>query len=66
MKADPDFGDAVGHLRIRECTMEDVDLFNCSIIRSPTSHQGVDMSAAEEKNAVCIVDTNAIQEILNI
>ena len=66
MKADPDFGDAVGCLRIRECTMEDVDLFNCSIICSPTSHQAVDMSAPEEKNAVCIVDTNAIQEILNI
>ena len=66
MKSDPDFGDAVGRLRIRECTEDDVNIFNSLIIRSAMNEQGVDMGSPEEKNAVSIVDTNAIREILNI
>lgn len=65
MKSDPKYGDAVQHLRTRECTLADVDLFNSRVVRSAMNPSGVDMSKASNYNASVIVTTNKLREVLN-
>jgi len=43
MKHDPEYGVAVQRLRVRECTVEDVDLFNSRLVKSVTNDNGMDM-----------------------
>ena len=66
MKSDPEYADAVLRLRTRDCTIEDVDLFNSRLIKSASHPDGVDMSGPENQNAAVIVQTNIIREILNM
>ncbi|KAG2352758.1 hypothetical protein BDR07DRAFT_1383930 [Suillus spraguei] len=65
MKEDPEYGDAVNHLRVRKCTEEDVDLFNSRLIKSATHQNGIDMGDPENFNAAAIVGTNELWEVLN-
>jgi hypothetical protein len=66
MKGDPAYGLAVSHLRTRECTLEDVDLFNSRVIRSAAKENGIDMSLPDNFQAAAIVRTNLLRETLNI
>jgi hypothetical protein len=66
MKGDPGYGAAVRRLRKRECTLEDVDLFNLRVIKSATVEDGVDMSLPEYASAAAIVRTNLLRETLNV
>lgn len=65
MKDDPEYGDAVCRLRTRECTIDDVDLFNSRVIRSPSWPNGVDMSTDGNFDATAIVARNNLREVLN-
>ena len=55
MKGDPEYGAAVQRLRIRECTFEDVELFNSRVIKSATKEDGVDMGEPCHFAAAAIV-----------
>ena len=64
MKEDPEFAAAVGRLRVRECNLGDVDLFNTRVIKSVRNPHGLDMSG-DRQNATMLVGTNFIRELLN-
>jgi len=66
MKEDPAYGSAVCRLRTRECTLEDVDLFNSRVIKSAANETGIDMSFPTNFEAAAIVRTNLLRETLNI
>jgi len=66
MKRDPGYADAVLRLRSRNCTFEDVDLFNSRVIRSATHPNGIDMSTSDNQGAAIIVKTNIMRQILNV
>ena len=66
MKGDPEYGAAVQRLRIRECTFEDVELFNSRVIKSATKEDGVDMGEPCHFAAAAIVRTNLLRETLNL
>jgi len=66
MKGDPEYGEAVNRLRRRDCTDEDVDLFNSRLVRSASNPGGIDMSCAVNVNATAIVMTNETREMLNL
>jgi hypothetical protein len=65
MKEDPAYAESVNRLRVRQCTPDDVDLFNSRLIRSANHPEGVDMGDEENWEAAAIVTTNALREILN-
>jgi hypothetical protein len=65
MKLDPEYADAVSRLRVRECTYEDVELFNSRVIRSADNSIGIDMGSAPNIEAAAIVTTNNVREALN-
>jgi hypothetical protein len=62
MKDDPEYGDAVNHLRTRKCSLDDVDLFNSRVIKSASNENGVDMGSDEN---LAIVNTNLLRESIN-
>ena len=64
MKGDPEFAAAVERLRIRECNLGDVELFNERVVRSTRHPHGLDMSG-ERQTATMLVGTNFIRELLN-
>lgn len=66
MKTDPEYGAAVCRLRTRECTFEDVELFNTRVVKSTANKNGIDMSLPENESAAAIVRTNILREILNV
>jgi len=66
MKDDPEYGAAVTRLRMRECTLEDMDLFNSRVIKSAAKENGIDMSLTENFSATAIVKTNLVRENLNV
>ena len=66
MKDDPAYATAVTHLRTRECTLDDVDLFNTRVIKSITNENGIDMSIEDNFNATAIVPTNLLRQTMNI
>jgi hypothetical protein len=65
MKDDPEYGQAVMCLRSRNCTPEDVDLFNSRVTKSLNNPGGIDMGNDENINATAIVTTNELREVLN-
>ncbi|KAG1779377.1 hypothetical protein EV702DRAFT_966447, partial [Suillus placidus] len=65
MKSNPEFGEAVHRLRLRQCTFEDVDLFNSQLIRSANNPDCVDLGDGTNQSAAAIVATNVLQEVLN-
>lgn len=66
MKSDVEYGAAVNRLRIRECTRDDVKLFNSRVIKSIDKPNGVDMAATDNFEAAAIVKTNRVREPLNV
>lgn len=66
MKNDPEYGAAVKRLRTRQCTLDDVELFNTCVIKTAANKNGVDMSIPENAGASAIVRTNILREILNL
>jgi hypothetical protein len=64
MKEDPEFAAAVGRLRVRECNVGDVELFNERVIKSARNSRGLDMSGDRQK-ATMLVGTNFVRELLN-
>jgi hypothetical protein len=44
MKDDKEYATAVTHLRTRECTTTDIDLFNTRVLKSACYENGIDMS----------------------
>jgi len=65
MKHDPEYGVAVQRLRVRECTVEDVDLFNSRLVKSVTNDNGMDMGKPDNFSVAAIVRTNLLRETLN-
>lgn len=65
MKGDTAYGDAVQRLRTRECTIEDLDLFNSRVIASAAYPNGVDLFNENGHEAAVIVSTNKLREALN-
>ena len=66
MKDDPEYATAVTHLQTRECTFEDVDLFNTHVIKSIINENRIDMSLEDNFNAMPIVPTNLLRQNMNI
>ena len=66
MKDDIEYATAVTHLRTRECTITDLELFNTRIIKSAGYEHGIDMSNNDNFYATAIVRTNLLRETMNI
>jgi hypothetical protein len=66
MKGDPQYARAVNRLRTRECTLEDMELFNSRVIKSATNEDGIDMGLDINSAATAIVHTNLLRETLNL
>jgi hypothetical protein len=66
MKKDPEYATAVSHLHTRECTLEDVDLFNTRVIKSANNKTGINMSTVDNFEATAIVRTNLLRVTMNI
>jgi len=64
MKGDPEFAAAVERLRVRECNLGDVELFNERVVRSTRHPNGLDMSG-EHQTATMLISTNFVRELLN-
>ena len=64
MKEDPEFAAAVGRLRVRECNLGDVELFNERVVKSIRNPHGLDMSG-DRQMATMLVCTNFTRELLN-
>jgi hypothetical protein len=65
MESDVEYATAVTHLRTRECTLFDVDLFNTCVIKSANCESGIDMSVGDGFNATAIVPTNLLRQTMN-
>ncbi|KAF5333957.1 hypothetical protein D9758_017594 [Tetrapyrgos nigripes] len=65
MAEDPDYGAAVLRLRNRECTQDDVDLFNSRRIKSWDHITGLVLDQLEHYNTSAIVATNLKRQVLN-
>jgi len=65
MKGDSEYGNAVSRLRVRKCTLEDLELFNTRVIKSANYINGVNMTTGDNHQVVAIVATNAVREVLN-
>ena len=64
MKEDPEYAAAVGRLRMRDCTLGDVELFNERVVRSLKHTNGFNMNG-ERQTATMLVTTNFTRELLN-
>jgi hypothetical protein len=65
MESDVEYATAVTHLRTRECTLLDVDLFNTRVIKSANCETGIDMSVNDGFDATAIVPTNLLRQTMN-
>ena len=65
MRGDPEFGAAINRLRTRECTVDDVDLFNSRLIKSADNPTGIDMCLSGKLNSTAIVSMNLLWEAIN-
>ncbi|KAF5335017.1 hypothetical protein D9758_016196 [Tetrapyrgos nigripes] len=65
MSSDPEFGEAILRLRNRECTQDDVDLFNSRRIKSWDHLSGLELSEKKYYDASAIVATNLKRQVLN-
>ena len=66
MKGDHEYAEVVTRLWMRNCTLDDVDLFNSTIIQSAEHENGINMSEPYENDATSMVDSNISWEILNL
>jgi hypothetical protein len=65
MKADLEYAAAVGRLQLRQCTQDDVILFNSCLLKSPDNPEGVSLSLEESLRATTIVQKNETRMYLN-
>jgi hypothetical protein len=65
MKDDQEYASAVNRLRIHQCTVEDVDLFNSCVIKSANNEEGIDTSIPDNASSTAIVGTNLLREAIN-
>jgi Helitron helicase-like domain at N-terminus/AAA domain len=65
MKGDLEYAAAVGRLRLRQCTREDVVLFNSRLLKSPDNPDGVSLTQEESCGATTIVRKNDTRMYLN-
>ena len=65
MKGNPEYSCAVNNLRVRQCTFDDVELFNSCVIKSSQNQDGIDMTSTDKANATAIVSTNLLCESIN-
>ncbi|KAF5357492.1 hypothetical protein D9758_012512 [Tetrapyrgos nigripes] len=65
MALDPEYGSAVLRLRNRECTEDDVTLFNSRRIKSWNHLSGLELARPEHYEASAIVATNLKRQVLN-
>lgn len=66
MKGDPEYAEAVGRLRIGQCTEHDVDLFNSRVVKSNIRPGGIDMGLPTNVDAISIVGTNFVRLGINL
>jgi hypothetical protein len=64
MKDDPEYASAVGRLRVRDCNLGDVELFNSRVVKSIRHPDGLSMIGEREK-ATMLVGTNFVRELVN-
>jgi hypothetical protein len=64
MKDDLEYASAVGRLRVRNCNLGDVELFNSRVVKSAKHPDGLSMMGEREK-ATMLVGTNFIRELIN-
>src|SRR5882762_7553539 len=62
---DPGYTRAVNNLRTRQCTHEDVGLFNSHVIKLADNPDGVDLNTDDNINLTAIVTTNLLCEAIN-
>lgn len=65
MENDPEFAQAVLHLRGRCTDADDLDLFNSLEIKGPDNPKGVDLSEGGWAEATVLVDKNVTRRTLN-
>lgn len=65
MEDDPEYGAAVSRLRMRQCTPEDVELFNSRVIKSAKHPNGVTLDSRDPYLASMIVKTNKLRQRIN-
>jgi len=65
MKEDVEYGHAVSRLRMRQCTKDDVELFNSRIMKTSYRPDGVDLATLDHTWATAVVSTNELCEVLN-
>ena len=65
MKGDAEYSRAVNNLRTRQCTLEDIDLFNSRVIKSAQNTNGIDMNTANKASPTAIISTNLLRETIN-
>ena len=66
MASDPEFAQAISRLRVRSCTVDDMDLFNTRVMKSPLKEDGIDLGLPEFRDANVIVQTNHLRQQLNM
>lgn len=66
MKRDPEYAECVHRLRNRNCTIDDVVLFNSRAIKSFATPDGIDMSCGGNVDATVIVATNLARQAINV
>jgi len=64
MKDDPEYASAVGRLRVRDCNLGDIELFNSRVVKSTRHPSGLEMKDQREK-ATMLVGTNFVRELIN-
>ena len=52
MKDDPEYASAVGRLRVRDCNLGDVELFNSRVTKSTRHPNGLEMTGEREKATI--------------
>ncbi|SJL12733.1 uncharacterized protein ARMOST_16164 [Armillaria ostoyae] len=62
MERDPEYAAVVRRLRLRQCNLEDVSLFNERVVKTFTYQCGVDMEGVE---AIAVVHMNLLRHSIN-
>ena len=66
MENDLEYGNAVNHLCLHECNLDNVDLFNSQLIKSPMDPQGIDMGLSENLEAITIVSIDLLRYAITV
>ncbi len=66
MENDIEYAAAVNCLRLCQCTIDDVELFNSRLIKGTINPHGIDMGLSENLEAIAIVSTNLLRYGINM